>query len=99
MREEDAQFMVEFKAARVKYPQACTSCGGLGFHTTYSRDTPPDQNSCPKCIDQGRCPVCAEDSLKFIEGTDPKSGLSNDHFECPHCDYNELTAEPVLPDF
>jgi hypothetical protein len=111
-REEAAayvKFQKDYAEAKAKYPNACTSCGGAGMvYSTY--DPSPagislgsgsmtDADPCAKCVEQDVCPRCGEKGINWIEGTDAQSGLSDDHFECPHCMWNELTATAVLPDW
>jgi hypothetical protein len=98
--EAQERFKAEYDAALAKHPHACEHCGGTGRnYLPGSYDCPPDEEPCEFCVLEDTCPVCGDTGLNFVEGKDPKSGLPNDHFECPHCGYNELTAEPVLPEF
>lgn len=43
-----------------RYPNHCRACDGAGSrYAAGTRDTPPEDDACVACIDNGKCPLCA----------------------------------------
>ncbi len=94
----------KYKAAIAEYelahPNYCRKCGGVGgFYTSYDPSPPGvslspgymlDYDPCSECVEQGKCPVCGQETL------------NDDGDKCSSCGWNceddQKTAAPVEPD-
>lgn len=68
-----------------KWPRYCHACGGAGgWATAGSFLDPPDQGPCPRCVETGRCPMCAG-PITFIDRE------LSDYGKCGACGWDEWT--------
>jgi hypothetical protein len=89
-----AEYAAAVAAFEASYPNYCHHCGGSGYLTTPgcsvpygmgSVNLPNDADPCPKCAEEGKCPIC---------GT---VALNDDGSECAECGWDALVS-PSLPE-
>lgn len=105
-RQEQAayeQYKRDYDAAKAKYPNACTNCGGAGVcYSTYDPSpagvslgsgTMTDCDICDTCVGNDKCPVCGKEGLTFHETK------TEDYCTCPHCGWDERKTEVLFPEW
>jgi hypothetical protein len=62
-----ARYEERLAAWNEKHPNHCRTCGGWGGHEYYENQSPlgsgqvwlmRNWDTCPDCLDKGRCPIC-----------------------------------------
>lgn len=79
-------WIFQFRAKRIEdqfkreHPNYCRACGGWGGGMNMGGYwTPPDMWECPKCVEHGICPHCAND----LNMEHPENDI-----QCPECGWN-----------
>lgn len=96
-------WQVKYDEAVAKYPDACGDCGGVGLLISTYDPSPAgvslgsgwvhDVDLCPNCLEDGKCPHCAQKTIEEYEGDD---GCY--HYRCTACGWDEeKDVDPVLP--
>lgn len=71
--EQNERINQQWKELKSKYPHLCCKCNGYGY-LSYTYDPSPsgvglssgfmtDYESCPECLEVGKCPVCSSEII------------------------------------